>query len=281
MSKIAIVTDSTSYLPMDTVHKHNITVVPLTVNFGQESYKEGVDIVAAQFYPRLAAEKNLPTTSQPAVGELAMMFEKLLETHDAVLAILLSSGLSGTANSAETAARMVGGNIRIIDSKITSTGQAEQVLLACELAEQGVELEEIVTRVIALRDSVKAYFVVDSLDHLHRGGRVSGISAAIGSLLQVKPVLTVNAVGGLELFEKVRTRKKALARVIELVKGSLEPGKELHIAVVYAHNLEDAKLFRDQVAAEFPQARIDMSELGPVIGTHVGPGLLALIYDQR
>jgi DegV family protein with EDD domain len=281
MSKIAIVTDSTSYLPMDTVHKHNITVIPLTVNFGQESYKEGVDIVANQFFPRLASEKNLPTTSQPAVGELAMMFEKLLETHDSILAILLSSGLSGTANSAETAARMVTGDITIIDSKITSSGQAEQVMLACELAEQGVAKDEIIERVLALRDSVRAFFVVDSLDHLHRGGRVSGISAAIGSLLQVKPVLTVNTVGGLELFEKVRTRKKALARAIELVKGTLEPGKELHICVVYANNLEDAKLFRDQVVTEFPQARVDMSELGPVIGTHVGPGLLALIYDQR
>jgi DegV family protein with EDD domain len=167
------------------------------VNFGQESYKEGVDIVAAQFYPRLAAEKNLPTTSQPAVGELAMMFEKLLETHDSVLAILLSSGLSGTANSAETAARMVTGDITIIDSKITASGQAEQVLLACELVEQGVPKDEIIERVVALRDSVGAYFVVDSLDHLHRGGRVSGISAAIGSLLQLKPVLTVIEVGGL------------------------------------------------------------------------------------
>lgn len=280
MSKIAIVTDSTAYLPIDTVHKYSINVIPLTVNFGQESYKEGVDIIADQFYARLASVKTLPTTSQMAVGELVVTFEKLLETHDAVIAIFLSSGLSGTVNSAETAARMVGGDITIIDSKITASGQAEMVLTACRLVEEGVPQQEIIDQLMKLRDGIRAFFVVDSLEHLHRGGRVSGVSAAIGSLLQVKPVLTVND-GRLELFEKVRTRRKALARVIELVKGTLEPGKELHICVVYAHNVEDAKLFREQVEAEFPQARVDMSELGPVIGTHVGPGLLALIYDQR
>ena len=280
MAKIAIVTDSTAYLPKDTVHEYDITVIPLMVNFGQESYKEGVDIVNEQFYPRLASEKNLPTTSQPVVGELVVAFEKLLETHDSVIGIFLSSGLSGTANSAETAARMVGGDISIIDTKITSAGQAQMVLRACAMIAEGKSKEEIVTDLMEMRETITAYFVVDSLEHLHRGGRVSGVSAALGSLLQVKPILTVNE-GKLELFEKVRTRKKALARVIELTRENTDATKPLHISVVYAHNPDDAKAFHAQVQEAFPNATTDMAELGPVIGTHVGPGLLAVIYHQR
>jgi DegV family protein with EDD domain len=280
MAKIAIVTDSTAYLPTDTVHEYDIRVIPLMVNFGQESYKEGVDIVAEQFYPRLAAEKNLPTTSQPAVGELVVAFEKLMETHDSVIGIFLSSGLSGTSNSAETASRLAGGDVTVIDSKITAGGQARLVLRACELRAQGALKEEIVEDLLRMRETIRAFFVVDSLEHLHRGGRVSGISAALGSLLQVKPILTVNE-GRLELFEKVRTRKKAIARVIELTRETLIPGKKLHIAVTYAHNPEDAQSFREQVAAAFPEATIELAELGPVIGTHVGPGLLAVIFDQQ
>lgn len=279
MAKIAIVTDSTAYLPDDTVHEYDITVIPLMVNFGQESHKEGVDIVNSQFYPRLAVEKNLPTTSQPVVGELVVSFERLLETHDAVIGIFLSAGLSGTAHSAETAARMVEGDITIIDSKITSAGQAHMVMRACQMIADGKEKEEIVAELMAMRERITAYFVVDSLEHLHRGGRIGGVSAALGSLLQVKPILTVNE-GKLELFEKVRTRKKALARVLELTREKTDPSKPLHISVVYAHNPDDGKAFLEQVKAEFPSASTDMSELGPVIGTHVGPGLLAVIFYQ-
>lgn len=277
MGKIAIVTDSTAYLPQDTIHKYDITVIPLAVNFGQESYKEGVEIVSDQFYARMASEKALPTTSQPAVGEAVQAFERLAQTHDSIIGIFLSEGLSGTANSAETAARMVGGDITVIDSKMTSAGQAHLVLTACQMREDGASKEEIVDKMLTIREQLDAYFIVDSLDHLHRGGRIGGISAAIGSLLQIKPILTCKG-GKLDLYEKVRTRKKAIARVYELVRESKYADQPLEINVIYTDNREDAQVFLEQTKAEFPEAKINSYQMGPVIGTHVGPGLLALIF---
>ncbi|HEU4964912.1 MAG TPA: DegV family protein [Bacilli bacterium] len=283
MSKIAIITDSTAYLPPDTIHTHNITVIPLMVNFGQESYKEGVDIIAEQFYPRLKTAQALPTTSQPAVGEVVQAYERLLENHDAVIGLFLSGGLSGTAASAETAARIVGGDkITVIDSQFTSWGLSEMVLTACKMVEAGKSKDEIVEHLLKMRDEIEAFFVVDSLEHLHRGGRIGGVSAALGTLLQVKPILTLHgAVGKLELKEKIRTRKKALARVIELLKDRRDPARELRMSVVYTDNPEDGKAFQEQLRGEFPDAHIDLSELGPVIGTHVGPGLLAVLFYNR
>lgn len=282
MSKIAIVTDSTAYLPPDTVHKHNITVIPLMVNFGKESYKEGVDIIAEQFYPRLLASKELPSTSQPSVGEVVQAYERLLETHDSVIGIFISGGLSGTASSAETAARMVEGDVTVIDSHFTSFGLSEMVLTACDMAEAGTPKDEIVAHLMNMRDEIEAFFVVDSLEHLHRGGRIGGVSAALGTLLQVKPILHLQGtVGKLELKEKIRTSKKALKRVIELVKEKQQPGRELRLSVVYTNNRDTAVPFKEQVEAEFPGVHIELSELGPVIGTHVGPGLLAIIFYQK
>lgn len=280
MNKIAIVTDSTAYLPTDTIHKFGITVVPLMVNFGQESHKEGVEITADQFFARLASEKSLPTTSQPSVGEMVQAYERLLQTHDSIIGIFISSKLSGTAHSAETAARMVEGDISVIDSKITSSGQARLVLAACEMIEQGLDKETIVEKLNVMVESIKAYFIVDSLDHLHRGGRISGVSALIGSLLQVKPILHVQD-GKLELLEKVRTRKKSLARITELVKTAQDPNKHLTLTIVYTDNPSDAAEVAEQAKANFPGASIATAQIGPVIGTHVGPGLIGFIYDQQ
>ncbi|TCP57827.1 DegV family protein with EDD domain [Tumebacillus sp. BK434] len=280
MSKIAIVTDSTAYLPTDTIHKYGITVVSLMVNFGQESHKEGVDITSDQFFARLAVEKNLPTTSQPSVGEMVQAYERLLETHDSIIGIFLSSKLSGTAHSAETASRMVEGDITVIDSKITAFGQARLVLTACEMIEAGQDKETIVAKLNEMVETIKAYFIVDSLEHLHRGGRVSGAAALIGSLLQVKPILHVED-GKLELLEKVRTRKKSLARIAELIKAKQIAGKKLTMAIVYTDNASDAAEVAAQFQEQFPEADISTAQIGPVIGTHVGPGLLGFIFDQQ
>jgi len=277
MSKIAIVTDSTASLPSALIQKYGITVVPLMVTFGEESHKDGVTLHADEFYKRIVAEKSLPMTSQPAVGEVVEAFERLLQSHDSIIGIFLSSELSGTASSAETAARMVGGDITVIDSKITVSGQAYLVQQACEMIEEGLTKQQIVDRLLSLREDIKAYFVVDSLEHLHRGGRISGVSAMLGTLLQVKPILTVKE-GRLELFEKVRTRKKAFARVFELIRENTDPRKPLTISVVYTDSITDAQALEEQVKQEFPTATTYLSQLGPVIGTHVGPGMMGLLF---
>lgn len=278
MGKIAIVTDSTAYLSQELVEKYDITVIPLMVNFGQDSYKEGVTITNDEFFNRLAQEKNLPTTSQPSVGDVVTAYEHLLETHDGIIGIFISAGLSGTAHSAETAARMVGGDISVIDSKLTGSVLVDLVMTAVKMREEGHAKQVIVDTLLEMSEKVGAYFVVDSLEHLHRGGRIGGVSAALGSLLQVKPVLQVTD-GKLELFEKVRTRKKALQRAIDLVREAADTSKP--ITAVYAHTKDDGEVFRTQVAEAFPGVEVRLDSLGPVIGTHVGPGLLGIMFHKR
>lgn len=280
MSKIAIVTDSTAYLSDEYIKEHDIKVIPLSVNFGGETKREGVDIGLREFYSMLPTMKQLPTTSQPAVGEFVKTFEELIKTHDAIIAIFLSSGLSGTFNSAQAAANMVEGNITVVDSKFTSYNLGGMVREAAALRAAGKSMEEILARVEQIIDNDAAYFVVDSLEHLHRGGRISGVSAMVGSLLQVKPIISLLDSGKLEPFDKVRTRRKALDRILELLREHMakKPGEKVSLAVVYSDNIEDAKEFQARIKSEFPEIDPELSELGPVIGTHVGPGILAIVY---
>jgi DegV family protein with EDD domain len=280
MSKIALVTDSTAYLPDEFVQQHEITVVPLSVNFGSVTRREGVDLGTREFFDMLPTVKELPSTSQPAVGEFVQAFERLTASHDSVIGMFLSAGLSGTYNAALTAANMVDGDITIIDSRLTSHFLASMVREAVAMRDAGNSKEEIVARMQHMIENRGAYFIVDSLEHLHRGGRISGVSALVGSLLQVKPILYVTPEGKLDALEKVRTRKKALDRVLELFREdkAKHAGQPIRLAVVYTNNLDDAKEFQGRIRQEFPDVEPDLSELGPVIGTHVGPGILAIVY---
>lgn len=278
MRSLAIVTDSTAYLPHEWAEQNEVTVVPLTVHFGEQSYKEGVDIHADQFYERLASDLDLPTTSQPSVGQFVQTFEELLRTHDQVLAIIFSSGLSGTFQTAKAAAQMVEGNVTVIDSRITSVGLAEMVAEAVRMRDRGHRAEEIVPHIQQMIKGMHAYFIVDSLDHLHRGGRLSKAAALIGSLLQIKPILTINLEGKLDVFEKVRTKRKAIDRILELLREETSAEEKVRLGVVYAANREDGEGLRHRIEKEFPYVETSLHELGPVIGTHTGPGILAIVF---
>lgn len=278
--KIAFVTDSTAYLTHEQIQKHNITVVPLSVIFGDRAYREGFDITTDEFYPRLAASKTLPTTSQPPVGEFADAFEKLLKDHDTVMALLLSDKLSGTYRSAQTAAQMVGGDIRVVDSGIASYGIAGPLLDGVELAAQGGSAEEVMQLWDTELKSGRALFVVDTLEQLHRGGRIGGAAAAFGALLQIKPILTIDD-GRIALYDKVRTHRRAMERILSEFDAAASGGERLQVGVVHSQRTEDAIRLRDDLVARYPNIRTDISELGPVIGTHTGAGVLALIYYPR
>lgn len=280
MSKIAFVTDSTAYLSEETIREHNISVVPLSVVFEGNVYREGVDLSAEEFYRRLVSSKSFPTTSQPPVGEFAEVFERLLADHDTVMCLLLSSKLSGTVASAEAAAQMVGGAIHVVDSRISSYGIAGPLLDGVQLANEGGTPDDV----LALWDkelaSARALFVVDTLEMLHRGGRIGGAAAAFGALLQIKPILTIND-GRIDLFEKVRTHRRAMERMLAEFDADASTGKHLKVGVVHAQRYNDAIALRDELQAKYPNIETDISELGPVVGTHSGPGLLALVYYER
>lgn len=206
--RTAVVTDSTAYIPKELRDNHNIHMIPLNVIFGEASYKEEVDMSWKDYYKEVKAHEDLPTTSQPAYGELIALYEKLGETYDAVISIHLSSGISGTYNSAVSADGMLE-NVKVypFDSEISRMAQGFYAIEAAEMAEKGAPPEEILSHLDHMKTSMRAYFMVDDLSHLQRGGRLSGAQAFIGSLLKVKPILHFeNKL--IVPFEKIRTRKK-------------------------------------------------------------------------
>lgn len=281
MEKLAFVTDSTAYLTPEQAAEYGITVVPLTVILEGQAFREGVDISNDEFYARMATTQSFPTTSQPAVGEFAEVFERLLKDHDRVLALLLSSGLSGTYNAAETAARMVDPDrVTVVDSRIASYGIAGPLLDGVQLARRGGSAEDVLRLWDQELASEKAYFVIDTLEYLHRGGRIGGAAAVFGALLQIKPILTMRD-GKIDLFEKVRTHRRAMERMLAELDRDASTGHPLQGCVVHSRRLADALALRDELAAKYPNLRLDVSELGPVIGAHTGPGVLAVIYYRR
>lgn len=280
MSKIAFVTDSTAYLSQQQVEEYGVTVVPLSVVFEGEVYREGVDLSAADFYTRLVNSKSFPTTSQPPVGEFAAVFERLLADHDTVMCLLLSRNLSGTVQSAEAAAQMVEGTVHVVDSRISSYGIAGPLMDGVELARAGGTAEDVLALWEQELPTEHAYFVVDTLEMLHRGGRIGGASAVFGALLQIKPILTITD-GRIDLFEKVRTHRRAMERMLTEFDADASTGQHLRVGVVHAQRLEDAVKLRDELTAKYPNIEAEVSELGPVVGTHCGPGLLALVYYTK
>ncbi|WP_100401649.1 DegV family protein [Bacillus sp. FJAT-42315] len=279
--KTAIVTDSTAYLPKELRDQLNIHMIPLSVIIGQETYREELDITAEQFYEKVREEEKFPTTSQPPIGHFVKLYEELAKEHDAVVGVYLSSGISGTFQTSIAAGEMVEGlDVYSFDSEISCAPQAFYVLRAAQLANEGKGPEEIIGALEAMRPTVGAYFMVDDLNHLKRGGRLNGAQAFIGGLLQVKPVL--HFVDKLIVpFEKIRTSKKALKRIGDLFEEECKKGVPLKAVIIHANREQEAKELRDILQQRFPEAEFDISYFGPVIGTHLGEGSLGLSWGPR
>ncbi|RSL29949.1 DegV family protein [Salibacterium salarium] len=276
MSRIAIVTDSTAYLPSEAVEQSGITVVPLSVIFGETSYREDVDISTASFYEKLQATADLPTTSQPALGRFIEVFEELSKEYESIISIHLSSGISGTYQTARTAAEEVDNvDVYAFDSEITCMPQGYYVLEAAKMASASETVDTILERLEEMKRSTRAYFVADDLSHLHRGGRLNGAQAFVGSLLQIKPILHFEN-KRIVPFEKVRTKKKALNRVFELFAEDAATGAVIRATVIHANRPEKADTMRKELADTYPNADIDVSYFGPVVGTHLGEGGLGI-----
>lgn len=280
--KTAVVTDSTAYIPKELREKWNIYMIPLNVVFGEESYREELELSAGDFYEQVRDSQNdLPKTSQPAIGEFVELFEKLSTEYDAVISIHLSSGISGTFQGAITAGNMVDNiHVHAFDSEISCMVQGFYALEAAKLAHEGKDAKEIMDRLHEMKQSMRAYFMVDDLSHLQRGGRLSSAQAFVGSLLQVKPLLHFED-KKIVPFEKIRTRKKAVNRLVELLKEDAEKGMPIMATVIHANRPEDAEELKQSIETEFPNVEVIISYFGPVIGTHLGEGSLGLGWYQK
>lgn len=269
---IKIVTDSTCYLPPALLAEHDISVVPLSLAFGHTVYREGIDIDSEAFFAELARAPDLPQTSQPSVEQFLAAWRPLLDVGHEVVAILISTGLSGTVASAEAAKMQLGQvPVSIVDSLSTAMGLGMQALRAAEWAAAGATRDQIVAAVERMREVVRIILVPDTLEYLHRGGRINAAQRWVGTLLRVKPLLEVRD-GVVEPLEQVRTARRALARLVESTVEDLGDDRRPWIAVMHSRLPETAEQLREMLQVHYPQARYFSAEIGPVVGVHVGPG---------
>jgi len=276
MAKITVITDSTAYLSKDFVAKHGIKVVPLNLNWDNENFRDNVDITAEEFYQRLEKSNSIPTTSQPSSGDFLTVFKEAAKGVDALVAVLISSGISGTVDSAIMAKKeftLV--PVEVIDSKVAASGLALMCKAVASAVEKGNSVDEVLKMGKRVFDSMGVYFVVDTLKYLHKGGRIGGASAFLGSALDLKPILFLSPEGKVEALEKVRTKKKAVSRLIDIAVEKAD-GRKAYVGIMHANALEGAQAIKAELENRMDLADIEIFELSPAIGTHTGPGTLGI-----
>lgn len=280
MSKVAIVTDSTVYLPDELSKKLSITITPQILIWGDETFQDGVDIQPDEFYRKLETAKTMPTTSQVAIVTMKAAFEKLLESGYDVLGIFLSAKLSGTMQSATQAREMLpkaAAKIVVIDSNSTAMAMGFHVLSAARAALAGANLLECQKLAVEAQKHTGVYFVVDTLEFLRRGGRIGGAQAMLGSALNLKPLLELRD-GRIESVEKVRTKSKAINRMIDLVVERTAGRTPVRLATLHANAEAEAKSALEAAAARLNPVEQILASVSPVIGSHAGPGTVGLAY---
>ncbi len=284
MGRIAFVTDSTAGVPQDQVARYNFSIVPLQVIFGTETFRDGIDLTQDQFYERLKSARNLPTTSQPSVGDFESTYQKLIDDPDvdSIISVHLSPRLpSGTYSNAVQAADRIssesGKKITVVDSNTVWMGEAMMCINGARAAEQGKSHEEILKMLEESKSKVKILFLLDTLEYLAKGGRIGGAQALLGGLLNVKPILHVEN-GRVEPLERVRTRRKAMERLVELGAEATK-GKTCQVAIGHFQGEQDARALASMVRERLNVKEEFFGELGPVISTHTGPGVLGFVYN--
>jgi DegV family protein with EDD domain len=278
MSKIAIITDSTAYIPPDLVEKYPIWVAPQVLIFGEETFEDGVDIQPEEFYNRLQTESVNPSTSQVTPASFNRFFSELVPQDYEILCVLVSDKLSGTIDSAQQAREgFPDAKIEIVNSHSIAMALGFQALAAARAAEEGADLAECKAVAEQSRDHTGVVFAVATLEFLHRGGRIGGGARFLGTALNLKPILEIRD-GRVEALERVRTRKKSLGRLVELVEERTEGQSPIRIATLHANAPEEAKEVLDEVSERVGAIEKVFSEVSPVVGTHAGPGVVGLAY---
>ena len=272
---VRIVTDSTADLTPEQQRAAGITVVPLNVHFGDEVFRDHVDLSTDEFFRRLKASPQLPRTSQPSVGAFEEAYRSLRQGGDEIVSVHLSSKVSGTYNSALMAAQSVGeGKIDVVDSLSTSMALGFIALEGAKLARAGRDRQAVADCLRGLVPKARVICVVDTLTYLERGGRIGKARALLGSLLNVKPILQLKD-GEVVPLGRARGRPQALNRLVELLERD---GKVRQLAIMHGAAQTDAEQLRERVASSYPSVDIQLTEIGAVLGTHTGPGVIGFTY---
>jgi DegV family protein with EDD domain len=278
MSKVAVVTDSTAYIPQDIVDELNILVAPQVLIWGEETFEDGVDIQPDEFYERLKNASVMPTTSQVTIASFNKIFGKLVEEDYNILAVLISDQLSGTIDSAiQSREGFPGKPIEIVNSFSVAMALGFQAITAARAAKEGAGLAECRAIAEKARQHTGVVFAVDTLEFLHRGGRIGGASRFLGSALNIKPILEVTG-GRVEAVERVRTRKKSFQRIVEMVHERVDGREPVQLATLHANVPDEGKTLLAQAEDRLGITESVFSEISPVVGTHAGPGTVGLAY---
>jgi DegV family protein with EDD domain len=273
---VQIVTDTTAGLPPALTKQRGIPVIPQIVIFGEQSYRDDTELDTAAFLEKLKASPTLPKTAAPPPALYRPIFERATEAGESVIVVAPSSKVSGTVRSAEVAAQdFPQADIRIVDTLTLAGNLGTMVLLADQWAREGCSPDEIEIRLDDLIARQRVYFLVDTLEYLRKGGRIGGAKALLGEMMQVKPILTIQG-GQAEPYEQQRTKRRALARLVELVEEQCPKGPGGHLCVMQAEAMEDARLLAADLKARMNAVEVPIYELPPAIVVHAGPGSLAV-----
>jgi DegV family protein with EDD domain len=276
---IKIVTDSTADLPPELAEEMGITVVPVYLRFGDEVFHDGVDISADEFYRRLTHDTIHPSTTQPSPQDFADVYKVLTPKADGIISIHVSSKLSGTCNSALQGKEAVATEcpIEVIDSQVVTMGLGQLAMAASTLAQSGKSLSQIIKEVKQMIPSIRVFGLLDTLKYLALGGRIGKVQALLGSVLSVKPMLTIKD-GVLTPAGRVRSRAKGIDILFDFVKNAADIQD---LAVVYNTAPDEAQAFVKRLGAIFPEEKIRLARLGPALGVHTGPGILFVALRGR
>jgi DegV family protein with EDD domain len=274
---VKIISDTTACLSPETAQRYNIPIIPQVINIGNESYLEGVEIDTETFLARLKSSPVLPKTAAPPPELFVEEFQRLVPTGEPILCIHPSTEVSGTCRSALIAAKeFPDADIRVIDTRLIASPLGTLVELAAEWACQGIDADTIVARINELCPRCHIYFLVDTLEYLAKGGRIGGAAALVGSVLRIKPILRLND-GRVDQYERERTHKRAVSRLIEIVLEQIPRDGTAHMTVMYSGNdVSDAQELAQKLGLLVNQDDVQIAHLPPAIVTHGGPGILAV-----
>ncbi len=281
MSKVAIVTDSTADLPEELYLKNNITVVPLSVIFGEEIFIDDKrDLTIDAFYKKLKDSSKLPTTAQPAPSDFVKVYRKLLEDHEKIISIHISKKMSGTPDSAEAAKKEIDSdNIIVVDSEVTTIALGLMVLKSCWMAQEGRPAEEIIARINELKTSINTLFVPHTLEYLQKGGRIGRAKGLIASLLEIKPILTLH-LGEVSQYRTTRRWNQAKNEMLNSVQAMIKGKGKLYISVADADLEEEGNEMSEKINQLLKPEFILRSKIGCIVGTHLGPAIAIAFYEE-
>ena len=280
MTRIALVTDSSSDLTREIYQENGITVVPLTVHFGDESFIDTVEISSSEFFDKLKRSQVMPKTSQPSPADFVAVYQRLLKSHDFVFSVHISSKMSGTVQSAQIAAETVNPDvIEVVDGRAVSLVTGLMVLEAAEAIRQGKSVDDVRESIQHVMDNFGLYWTLDTLEYLQKNGRIGRATAFIVGLLSIKPIMSIEE-GEIAGVERVRGSNRVFPRILELMHSRIRPGAPIDVIVLHADDEPRGKRWLADVKSEFNCRRTWLTDCGPIVGTHAGPGTIAVAWVE-